>query len=157
MRFPIPILIAGLASLCHSVSAQSTSRNFTSAAARPTGNSTIANTTSSLPLLTTTITSIIHAATGTPQTTDYVLTLAVNGSDLLYQNGSIVNQTALNKSVADTMLPWNETDQYLPFRVALDPAYGVLGGLLIVTGIPVAVLGGKNRWCVVFGFFLWLY
>ena len=36
----------------------------------------------------------------------------------------------------------------LPYEIKLDGSYGVLGGVLIVTGAPVCVLGGKNRWSV---------
>ena len=42
--------------------------------------------------------------------------------------------------------PWKEGDDWLPFNIKIDPAYGVLGALLIISGIPVAGLGGKNRW-----------
>jgi hypothetical protein len=34
----------------------------------------------------------------------------------------------------------------LPFAVKLDPAYGVAGGVLIVSGAFVGLFGGKNRW-----------
>jgi len=43
-------------------------------------------------------------------------------------------------------LVWNDTMAFLPFTPRLDAAFGLGGGLLIVTGIPVATLGGKNRW-----------
>jgi hypothetical protein len=35
---------------------------------------------------------------------------------------------------------------FVPFHIRIDPAYGTLGGLLLISGIPVAILGGKNRW-----------
>lgn len=45
---------------------------------------------------------------------------------------------------------WNESNaaggEYLPFQVRLDAAYGVAGGWLMLTGVPVGVMGGKNRW-----------
>ncbi|ORY28458.1 hypothetical protein BCR39DRAFT_468244 [Naematelia encephala] len=99
-------------------------------------------------LLTTTITSLVTPTSGSasPSPSTLVLTLTLNGSSLDggNGNGSLVNQTALNN--ATTSVPWNETDAWLPFHIKIDPAYGVLGALLITSGIPVAVLGGKNRW-----------
>ncbi len=45
--------------------------------------------------------------------------------------------------MTNATVAWNETDQYLPFHVVIDPAYGTLGGLLIISGIPVALLAGR--------------
>ena len=41
-----------------------------------------------------------------------------------------------------------ETTSPAPIRLdtKLDPGFGVLGGLLILTGVPSAFLGHKNRW-----------
>jgi hypothetical protein len=57
-------------------------------------------------------------------------------------NGTAVD----NSTLTNTTEPWKEGDDWIPFNIRLDPAYGVLGALLILSGIPVAVLGGKNRW-----------
>jgi hypothetical protein len=59
----------------------------------------------------------------------------------LSNNGTLANGTMGNETT-----PWNDTLGYLPFTPQLDAAYGVGGALLIITGIPVATLGGKNRW-----------
>lgn len=44
--------------------------------------------------------------------------------------------------------PPTETSSPAPIRLStdLDPGFGVLGALLILTGIPSAFLGHKNRW-----------
>jgi len=62
--------------------------------------------------------------------------LLPNGTELA-ANGTILN--------AKTEI-WNGTQEYLPFKIRIDAAYGVAGGFLVLTGIPLAVLGGKNRW-----------
>jgi hypothetical protein len=68
-------------------------------------------------------------------------TLNPDGS-MSYPNGS--------RSLPDgTLIVPNVTaSSVLPYEIKLDGSYGVLGGVLIVTGAPVCVLGGKNRWSV---------
>ncbi|KAK4687030.1 hypothetical protein P7C73_g3090, partial [Tremellales sp. Uapishka_1] len=118
----------------------SSSSNSSSIASTPRPSSN-----SSLEVVTTTLTSLIPQATGTALPTTLVLTLTLNettfvtGNDTITTNSTIVNGTTVPAA-------WNETMTYLPYKVALDPAYGILGGVLILSGIPVAVLGGKNRW-----------
>lgn len=41
---------------------------------------------------------------------------------------------------------WSQGDDWIPFNIVIDPAYGIAGAVLILSGIPVAVLGSKNRW-----------
>jgi hypothetical protein len=50
--------------------------------------------------------------------------------------------------LANTTEPWKEGDDYIPFGIKIDPAFGILGALLILSGIPVVMLGGKMRWSV---------
>lgn len=81
-------------------------------------------------------------------------TVLFPNTTLLYPNGTYASlngtQYALNGTV--TYDPsaveevWNGTQEWLPFKIKIDAAYGVAGGFLILTGIPLAVLGGKNRW-----------
>lgn len=109
-------------------------------------------------VITTTITSLVTPSpSGSPTPTTLVLTLTVNSTAAVTNNsitdGTSGNGTAVNTTIMsnntlknDTQAPWNSSDAYLPFKVALDPAYGTLGALLIISGIPVAALGGKNRW-----------
>lgn len=62
-------------------------------------------------------------------------------SSLSFPNGTTLYPNGTSAS--------NETivSNVLPYEIKLDVACGVMGGVLIVTGGPVAVLGGKNRWC----------
>jgi hypothetical protein len=92
--------------------------------------------------LTTTITSLI------PQASNHTSTLVLTLTLVTPSNLTVASNSTLNSTAANVTVPWNETDQNLPFSVDIDPAFGVLGAILIITGLPVAVLGGKNRWCV---------
>lgn len=104
-------------------------------------------------VVTTTITSLVTPSpSGTPSPTTLVLTLTLNNAAQI-ANLSSTNGTSLNSTLSQngtltnaTAVPWNSTDAWLPFKVVIDPAYGILGALLIISGVPVAALGGKNRW-----------
>lgn len=43
---------------------------------------------------------------------------------------------------------WDGTQEWLPFEIRIDAAFGVAGGFLVLTALPLTVLGGKNRWYV---------
>ncbi|OXM79407.1 hypothetical protein C364_02904 [Cryptococcus neoformans Bt63] len=62
-------------------------------------------------------------------------------------NSSIVSRADTNGTAPgnDTQT-WSQGDGWIPFHIVIDPAYGIAGAVLILSGIPVAVLGGKNRW-----------
>jgi hypothetical protein len=78
------------------------------------------------------------------------LTLTVNSTTL--SDGSTTNSTVEgngNGTLANATEPWKEGDDYIPFGIKIDPAFGILGALLILSGIPVAMLGGKMRWSVI--------
>lgn len=98
----------------------------------------------------TTVTSVFDGRTATlaftltaplPQATGNA---TVNGNSTL--NGTDIYGNGTNGTAVNETQPWNDTLGYLPFKVKLDPAYGVAGALMILSGIPVATLGGKNRW-----------
>ncbi|OCF43573.1 hypothetical protein I317_02591 [Kwoniella heveanensis CBS 569] len=121
-------------------------------------NSTSRSTTTSFNITTLT-TSLTVYPTSTPsgvkvEPTTLALTFTMNTTDLneggafSATNASIWNGTLTNGTIPfdGENKPWEEGDSWLPFKIRIDPAYGVLGALLIVSGIPVAVLGGKNRW-----------
>lgn len=98
----------------------------------------------------TTITSVVPGQNGASQT--YVFTVAIpqpsagpNNTMSSPTNGTLTNGTISNGTAVNSTA-WNDTLSYLPFTPKLDAAYGIGGGLLILTGIPVATLGGKNRW-----------
>lgn len=102
-------------------------------------------------MITTTLTSLITPApSGSSQRsafpTTLVLTLTVNSTTL--SDGLTTNRTVDggNGTLANATEPWKEGDDYIPFGIKIDPAFGVLGALLILSGIPVAMLGGKMRW-----------
>lgn len=60
--------------------------------------------------------------------------LLPNGT-FIYPNGTS-NATATNLTAPLAV----------PYDIKLDGAYGVAGAILILTGIPIATLGSKNRW-----------
>lgn len=115
--------------------------------------------------ITTTITSLVSSGTASPSPTTFVLTLTLNST--AFQNGTVTNTTTglnntaiTNGTNANATEPWKAGDDWIPFSIPIDPTYGVLGAFLIITGIPVAVLGGKNRWtslAVVSGYTLMLF
>lgn len=116
---------------------------------RPSGNAT-----STLPpgAVVTTITSVLNSGS-TTATFAFTLTVGpqpnatVDGNGFLNGtlNGTDIYGNGTNGTMNETQ-PWNDTLGYLPFTPKLDPAYGVAGALMILTGVPVATLGGKNRW-----------
>ncbi|WVR06361.1 hypothetical protein IAU60_003392 [Kwoniella sp. DSM 27419] len=123
------------------------------ASASRSGVSNTTSTTTPSFNITTLTTSLTVYPTSTPSgvqvhPTTLAMTFTLNATDVAAVNSSIWNGTYTNGTVPfnGTDKPWEEGDQWLPFRVKIDPAYGVLGAFLIITGIPVAVLGGKNRW-----------
>ncbi|WWC88694.1 uncharacterized protein L201_003607 [Kwoniella dendrophila CBS 6074] len=130
-----------------SISASATrSSNSTSSSSStsptPTLNiSTITTTLTTYPTTTTLSESIQHATTLT-------MTFTINATSYQSLNQSIWQGNYTNGTIPfnGENKPWEEGDGFLPFHVKIDPAYGVLGALLIISGIPVAVLGGKNRW-----------
>ena len=125
-----------------------------STSASPTNTSTSGNSN----IFTTTITTLLSPPTSGASSVATTFTLTIDTA----HNGSLVsNSTVANPSIASngsiivngtavngTGSSWNGTNDYVPFDIPLDPTYGVLGGLLIVSGLPVAALGGKNRWSV---------
>jgi hypothetical protein len=125
------------------VSGQSSSNRTSLAASATPGNS-------SLQVITTTITSLVTpTASGSRSAspTTFVLTLTVNSTT--FSDGSTSNTTVEgngNGTMANATEPWKTGDDTIPFMIKIDPAFGVLGALLILSGIPVAMLGGKMRW-----------
>ena len=132
--------------LCALTSAQqSTSQQSTSARPSSTPNPTHN-------VITTTITSIIPSASAHNATTNILtLTLTINttapDTNHTLSNGTVIaaNGTILSNGTANSTI-WHEGDDWIPFHIKIDPAYAVLGALFILSGIPVAILGGKNRW-----------
>ena len=62
---------------------------------------------------------------------------AASGS--LYPNGTYVFANGTTSATVPLAVP---------YAIKLDGAYGVAGAVLILTGIPINALGGKNRWYV---------
>jgi hypothetical protein len=100
-------------------------------------------------VLTTTITSFLPQGSGQSSAVPLTLTLTLNSTSPQAINETIANATMSgNDTLANGTMEWQEGDDWIPFNIIIDPAYGVLGALLILSGIPLAVLGGKNRWYV---------
>ncbi|WRT67799.1 uncharacterized protein IL334_004773 [Kwoniella shivajii] len=126
-------------------SSSTTSRSNSSSSshsATPTLNITTFTTTLTTYPTTTTLSESFQPAT------TLTLSFTLNTSDYSSVNQSIWQGDYTNGTTPfnGTDKPWEEGDGFLPFKIKIDPAFGVLGGLLIISGIPVAVLGGKNRW-----------
>ncbi|BEJ17576.1 hypothetical protein CspHIS471_0609770 [Cutaneotrichosporon sp. HIS471] len=125
--------------------------NNTASAVNGNGTSSVASPASLVAgqVVTTTITSFVAGPSGTqPAVFTFTFTVGLNdtASGL---NGTLTNGTVTgNGTISNETLPWNDTLTYLPFSPKLDVAYGLGGALLILSGIPVATLGGKNRWSV---------
>ncbi|WVW84646.1 hypothetical protein I302_106680 [Kwoniella bestiolae CBS 10118] len=128
----------------NSSSSSTRSSNSSSSSATPTQNMTTFTTT-----LTTYPTTTTLSASFQPATT-LALTFTLNAGDYSSVNESIWRGNYTNETIPfngnEKDKPWVEGDGFIPFSIKIDPAFGVLGGLLILSGIPVAVLGGKNRW-----------
>lgn len=143
--------------------AQSSTSSASASASARANATQAANSTVSY--ITTTITSLISSGTASPSPTTFVLTLTLNST--AYQNGTVSNSTTglngtaiSNGTASNATEPWKAGDDWIPFSIPIDATYGVLGAFLIITGIPVAVLGGKNRWtslAVVSGYTLMLF
>ncbi|WWC62543.1 uncharacterized protein I303_105139 [Kwoniella dejecticola CBS 10117] len=133
---------SGSASASNSASRSSNS-SATSSSPTPTLNITTFTTT-----LTTFPTTTSLSESVQPPATTLTLTFTANASDYNHINESIWQGNFTNGTIPfdGENKVWEEGDNFLPFKIKIDPAFGVLGALLIVSGIPVAVLGGKNRW-----------
>lgn len=141
-----------------SSSANSTSSSVSSTAS---SNSSSSSSSSSPSVVTTTITSLVAGPTAS-QTATFVLTLTLDHTG--QPNATAINNTIAQNndtsSINSTAQLWNDTLGYLPFTPHLDAAFGLGGAILLLTGIPVATLGGKNRWsalAIVSGYTLGLF
>ncbi|TFK57050.1 hypothetical protein OE88DRAFT_87324 [Heliocybe sulcata] len=108
-----------------SVSAQSSTSSSSSPAASTT-----------LSYVTTSVTTTFASHSGNqniPITTVIPITLGVN-------------VTVTPTTTASTSASATATSDPSQLATVIDPAFGVLGGILILTGIPTAFLGHRNRW-----------
>ncbi|TYJ58860.1 hypothetical protein B9479_000292 [Cryptococcus floricola] len=133
----------------------STSSNATSSAST---NSTSTQASTTQTTLTTTLTTFptTTSLSENPAPSTYTLTFTLASSSdanstsiddqLASLNTSISNGTYTDDIAPDNGTLWHEGDGWIPFHIVIDPAYGIAGAFLIITGIPVATLGGKNRW-----------
>ncbi|ORX40061.1 hypothetical protein BD324DRAFT_254203 [Kockovaella imperatae] len=95
-------------------------------------------------IVTTTITSVTPSASARNASTNvFTLTLTIPMPET---NHTLLNGTMANGTTSGNSTVWHEGDDWIPFHIVIDPAYGILGALLIISGVPVAILGGKNRW-----------
>ncbi|WVQ72782.1 hypothetical protein IAR50_002342 [Cryptococcus sp. DSM 104548] len=162
--FPFLALPLALAQTS-SNSTQSQSASQTASASLNTTSNASASTNSSSTLASTTQTTLTTTLTTFPTTTSlrdnpspstYTLTFTLSSSSdanstslddqLASLDASISNGTYTDDIPPDNGTIWHEGDSWIPFHIVIDPAYGIAGAFLIITGIPVATLGGKNRW-----------
>lgn len=123
------------------VVAQQSSSSASRAASTTTSNTTTPNVTSivtSTPVTRTTI-----SAGNTLQVTSFVPTTVVL---TIAPSNNTATSTANATATHATATPTQPSVPVLDTRV--DPAFGVVGALLILTGLPSAFLGHKNRWYV---------
>ncbi|KAF8523049.1 hypothetical protein BU17DRAFT_44118 [Hysterangium stoloniferum] len=123
--------------------------NLVEAQSQPGSSTTLSNATSTTLNVTSIITSTpvatrtIVSAGNTLQSTSFVpttivLTLAPPVTE------TPTSTTSDNATATGTTAPTESSGPTLDTKV--DPAFGVLGALLILTGLPSAFLGHKNRW-----------
>lgn len=121
------------------VSAQSTTSSISSAPTSAPSSLSFTQTTTFA-----TFTTTIHSGNRNipiATTIPVVLTLAVSPSPTSSSSSS--TSAAPNSTSSATSTP---TPQPIVLDTKIDGAFGVLGALLILTGIPNAFLGHKNRW-----------
>lgn len=150
MRLPLNLAAVGLTALGFVLAqdqSPSGSQQQASTTARPSASS---NGNANQTVLTMTITSFLPQGSGQSSAVPMTLTLTLNSTSPQAINETIANATMSgNDTLTNGTMAWQEGDDWVPFNIVIDPAYGVLGALLILSGIPLAVLGGKNRWCVI--------
>jgi hypothetical protein len=83
-----------------------------------------------------------------PAPSAYPSSILFPNSTLLLPNGTQVLYNSTSDSTSP-LPPLNSTLP-LPYAIKLDGAYGVTGAVLILSGLPVAAMGGKNRWSSLF-------
>lgn len=125
------VLIAILAALLAAVVAQSP-------------NSTMLSTTTSLvhSTLVTTVPVLLPTGSATHTTTSILTTTVVTDVPVI-----VVGTPATTNAANATNAPSANATQAVTLDTHVDPAFGVLGAILIITGIPNAFWGHKNRWC----------
>lgn len=133
-RMVLPLLL--YASLVLFASAQSTS-SAASTTTLPASITVIPETTSF------TSTSLVSSGSQT-------LALVKVVSTVLNATFTILQPTPTTSSSANASASASATHTPSPTALAtkIDPAFGVLGSVLILTGLPSAFLGHKNRWSV---------
>ena len=157
MRGAVLLLLLAHTAWAAAVGAVSPISSISSLPAGSPSTYTIGNHTNPPDVLTITITSLIPQPSDHSSTSVLTLTLTLNSTALTNQtilsNGTEIlsNGTVLatNGSIignGTTKTTWHEGDAWIPFQIVIDPAYGIPGALLIISGLPVAMLGGKNRW-----------
>lgn len=158
MRLPSVLLSWTLALAALAAAQMQTSSPVASSTARatPSGSSSSTARPSSLsPSAASSLSSVLSVSSASPRANATSSSSAALASPSVLANGTTLYPNAtLGFPNGTTLYPngtlaSNETaSSILPYDIKLDGAYGVLGGVLIVTGAPVCVLGGKNRWCV---------
>ena len=121
--------------LAASVSAQSSANNAASGnTPSPTQSPSLSLTTGS-----TTITTTVHSGNNNvPLTTVVPTTFNVTVTP-----SSTSSQSSTTSAPAQTT---SAAPDFTKLDTHLDPGFGVLGAILILTGLPSAFLGHKNRW-----------
>ncbi|KIJ40176.1 hypothetical protein M422DRAFT_257009 [Sphaerobolus stellatus SS14] len=132
------------------VVAQSTTSRTSSTTTQPAHATTAANVTSIVTSVAVTRTSVssgstISFTTSVPTTIVSTLTPKPNTT----QTASNATQTAHTNSTTngtDTSQTQQQENKGPTLDTHVGPAFGVLGALLVLTGLPSAFLGHKNRW-----------
>lgn len=119
-------------SLFFQVSAQSTNQTTASSSPSPTVS---ANVTTFLTTSSYTLTSVSHSG-NIATTITTVLPTVYNATSTIHANSSTPTSTS---SSSPTPTP-------IVLATRITPAFGVLGAILIITGLPSAFWGHKNRW-----------
>ncbi|CDO73509.1 hypothetical protein BN946_scf185013.g144 [Trametes cinnabarina] len=127
------VLLSLLAPLALAQSSNSTSANSSPTPTPSNSNSLSLSLTTSFTTITTTLRS---GNQNIPITTAIPIVF----------NVTLTPTSATSTSSAQPSATTSAAPDYRKLDTHLDPAFGVLGALLIITGLPSAFLGHKNRW-----------
>lgn len=121
-------------SLFFQVAAQSTNQT-TASSGTPSPTTSVVNVTTFLTTSSYTLTSVSHSG-NIATTITTVLPTVYNATSTIHANSSTPTSSA---SASPTPTP-------IVLATRITPAFGVLGAILIITGLPSAFWGHKNRW-----------
>jgi hypothetical protein len=101
----------------------------------------------------TTLTSGQHRPSGAPSSQSVFLTTATITSTFLPPSPSSTvspspSTVPSSTNATQPIEPEPKGEEGLPLHTIIDPAFGILGALLIISGLVLAFIGHRSRWLV---------